>query len=163
MACPESLHTPADIVCSAKYIEGLENRLGRMESLLRLSGLLSEDDDGRTDLGTLEKRLSEKRAATGGNTGTSSSRTSHDGGSTQQRDEGTPSQRDTPAQPGELPSPRSAATSPAPSRNNRQSTQEPPRNEEEVESLSDMMCSLVTNNCGETRYIGTYTRCLNKT
>ncbi|KAF4307764.1 hypothetical protein GTA08_BOTSDO03406 [Botryosphaeria dothidea] len=138
----------------AKYIEGLENRLGRMESLLRLSGLLSEDDDGRTDLGTLEKRLSEKRAATGGNTGTSSSRTSHDGGSTQQRDEGTPSQRDTPAQPGELPSPRSAATSPAPSRNNRQSTQEPPRNEEEVESLSDMMCSLVTNNCGETRYIG---------
>ncbi|EOD52706.1 putative fungal specific transcription protein [Neofusicoccum parvum UCRNP2] len=54
----------------AKYIEGLENRLGRMESLLRLSGLLSEDDDGRTDLGTLEKRLSEKRAST--NTGSSS-------------------------------------------------------------------------------------------
>ena len=26
--------------------------------------------------------------------------------------------------------------------------------EEEVEALSDMMCSLVTNNCGETRYIG---------
>lgn len=25
----------------------------------------------------------------------------------------------------------------------------------EVEELSDMMCSLVTNNCGETRYIGT--------
>lgn len=27
--------------CSAKYIEGLENRLGRMESLLRLSGMPS--------------------------------------------------------------------------------------------------------------------------
>lgn len=26
--------------------------------------------------------------------------------------------------------------------------------EEEVEALSDMMCSLVTNNCGESRYIG---------
>src|ERR1051326_6941945 len=48
--------------CSAKYIEGLENRLGRMESLLRLSGLLSEDDDGSTDLGTLEKRLANKTA-----------------------------------------------------------------------------------------------------
>ena len=44
----------------AKYIEGLENRLGRMESLLRLSGLLAEDDGGRTDLGTLEKRLQER-------------------------------------------------------------------------------------------------------
>ncbi|OJD36257.1 fungal specific transcription factor domain-containing protein [Diplodia corticola] len=138
----------------AKYIEGLENRLGRMESLLRLSGLLSEDDDGRTDLGTLEKRLSEKRAA-GPNTGTTSSRASHDGGSTQQRDEGSPSQRGTPAQAAELSSPRSPVTSPAPSRPARNSTQEPPpRNEEEVESLSDMMCSLVTNNCGETRYIG---------
>lgn len=30
----------------------------------------------------------------------------------------------------------------------------PPKTEEEVEALSDMMCSLVTNNCGETRYIG---------
>ncbi|OMP87101.1 putative transcriptional regulatory protein [Diplodia seriata] len=140
----------------AKYIEGLENRLGRMESLLRLSGLLSEDDDGRTDLGTLEKRLSEKRA-TGANTGTTSSRASHDGGSTQQRDDGSPSQRGTPAQAAEPPSPRSPVTSPAPSRTNRNPTQEPPpppRNEEEVESLSDMMCSLVTNNCGETRYIG---------
>ena len=26
--------------------------------------------------------------------------------------------------------------------------------EEEVEALSELMCSLVTNNCGETRYIG---------
>ena len=140
-----------------------------MENLLRLSGLLSEDDDARTDLGTLEKRLEEKRAA-GTNTGTNSSRASHDGGSMQQRDEGTPSQRGTSTQPAEQPSPHSAATSPAPSRTYRSnSTQEPPkkeppkneparkeapRNEEEVESLSDMMCSLVTNNCGETRYIG---------
>jgi len=36
----------------------------------------------------------------------------------------------------------------------RQGTAEPEQTEEEVEALSDMMCSLVTNNCGETRYIG---------
>ena len=34
------------------------------------------------------------------------------------------------------------------------SINEPEKNEEGVEALSDMMCSLVTNNCGETRYIG---------
>jgi hypothetical protein len=34
--------------------------------------------------------------------------------------------------------------------------EKPERNEEGAESLSDMMCSLVTNNCGETRYIGMY-------
>ena len=36
------------------------------------------------------------------------------------------------------------------------STAEPEQPEEEVEALSDMMCSLVTNNCGETRYIGKF-------
>lgn len=40
-------------------------------------------------------------------------------------------------------SPRTAATSPGSQ-----------KDETEVEALSDMMCSLVTNNCGETRYIG---------
>ncbi|KAF2139748.1 uncharacterized protein K452DRAFT_310633 [Aplosporella prunicola CBS 121167] len=134
----------------AKYIEGLENRLGRMESLLRLSGLLSEDDDGRTDLGTLERRLAHKRAASNG--GTTSSRAS-DGSGSNQRHEATPPQQNTPQIPHtELQSPASVEPSPAPPR--RAQPQEPPRNEEEVEALSDMMCSLVTNNCGETRYIG---------
>jgi hypothetical protein len=41
----------------AKYIERLENQLGRMENLLRLSGLLSK---GSTDLGMLEKRLASR-------------------------------------------------------------------------------------------------------
>jgi hypothetical protein len=41
-------------------------------------------------------------------------------------------------------SPRTAATSP-------ESQKE---SETEVECLSDMMCSLVINNCGETQYIG---------
>ncbi len=89
----------------AKYIEGLENRLGRMESLLKLSGLLNEEDDDK-DLGTLEKNLA--------------------------------------PQSDKHPTPNSSTTSPEP----------PKEPEEEVEALSDMMCSLVTNNCGESRYIG---------
>ena len=36
-----------------------------MESLLRLSGLLPDDDEGAMDLGTLEKKLAEKAAASG--------------------------------------------------------------------------------------------------
>lgn len=120
----------------AKYIEGLENRLGRMESLLKLSGLLNEDDGDRTDLGMLEKRLADKtnnQSADGsphsGSKSISSPQTSDD--TTPQQDK--------------LPTPRRSASPEAP--------KEP---EEEVEALSDMMCSLVTNNCGETKYIGKY-------
>lgn len=131
----------------AKYIEGLENRLGRMESLLRLSGLLSEDDT-QTDLGTLEKRLADK-TTTGGKTATPSRTSEASAPVPGTRSEGTPSYQSTPQQPG-LASPTSAVTSPKPPQRN--GTQEKP--EEEVDSLSDMMCSLVTNNCGETRYIG---------
>jgi hypothetical protein len=130
---------------SAKYIEGLENRLGRMESLLRLSGLLSEDDDGKTDLGTLEKRLADKTA-----------RASTDGPAGHSPDVVTTS----PAHSGnELPR-ESVQHTNAPSVASPESLAEAPqvdgnkKPEEEVEALSDMMCSLVTNNCGETRYIG---------
>lgn len=125
----------------AKYIEGLENRLGRMESLLRLSGLLTEDDNGRTDLGTLEKRLAEKRE---------SQRQSEAPGS-----QPTSPSHSTPNE-GNGSTPRSTLASPEPNSKNgdkRKSTISE-KSEEEVEALSDMMCSLVTNNCGETRYIG---------
>ncbi|KAJ5808116.1 hypothetical protein N7474_009385 [Penicillium riverlandense] len=122
----------------AKYIEGLENRLGRMESLLRLSGLLSEDDDGKTDLGTLEKRLAD-RAST---MNTSKSATRANTASTSQQP--APASYHTTPRMDSHSSPRTAATSP-------ESQKE---SETEVEALSDMMCSLVTNNCGETRYIG---------
>ncbi|KAF2834101.1 hypothetical protein M501DRAFT_964934, partial [Patellaria atrata CBS 101060] len=121
----------------AKYIEGLENRLGRMESLLRLSGLLSEDDDGRTDLGTLEKRLADK-ANNSANNSTP--------GKSPQTKHGSASHTGTPQQ-NALPSPTSGMTSPEPQNQQQQSNKE-------VEALSDLMCSLVTNNCGETRYIG---------
>jgi hypothetical protein len=123
---------------SAKYIEGLENRLGRMESLLRLSGLLPEEDSGAMDLGTLEKRLAEKAASV-----------------VKDKDSGialsTPEHIDitasnTPRQPSESPT---ESTSPEPA-----AAPIKKKKEAEVEALSDMMCSLVTNNCGETRYIG---------
>ncbi|KAH6684318.1 fungal-specific transcription factor domain-containing protein [Halenospora varia] len=131
----------------AKYIEGLENRLGRMESLLRLSGLLKEDDNGRTDLGTLEKRLAEtQQAAQRASQAPTSGPTSPTQSSPNEQNESTP---------------RSTIASPEPQTKNgekRNSTVEEKKEKDEkepaVEELSDMMCSLVTNNCGETRYIG---------
>jgi len=122
-----------------------------MESLIRLSGILPEDDDGRTDLGTLEKRLADKTATNHSNETPDQSRGS-DAQSPTSRQNGINSLRSTPNKPG-LPSPASAMASP-----------EPPKtagSEGEDEHLAEMMCSLVTNNCGETRYIGTRTgKCL---
>lgn len=121
----------------AKYIEGLENRLGRMESLLKLSGLLGADDE-QTDLATLEKRLADKAATSG-----------------QQRNE-TPTKS-----PGQTDASRTGAgdgTHDSPDRRDRsRSGSRSPLgrgNQDDVEALSDMMCSLVTNNLGESRYIG---------
>jgi hypothetical protein len=117
-----------------------------MESLLRLSGLLSEDDAGATDLGTLEKRLADKTAELGRDD-VSSKRNSGTPGTT-----GTESVDGTPRPIG-IPSPPasgSTSTSPEPTKTGKEGK------EGEVEALSDMMCSLVTNNCGETRYIGLF-------
>ena len=135
---PSSAATPLTRA-SAKYIEGLENRLARMESLMRLSGVLPDDDDGSTDLATLEKRLADRAAQAG----TPTNRPSDERRSSAAQ----PAHKAaaTPVQPG-LPSPRSGTTSP-----------EPPTNgsgDKEEDALAEMMCSLVTNNCGETRYIG---------
>lgn len=121
-----------------------------MESLLRLSGLLSQEDGGKTDLGTLEKRLADRSFTNGLNAANPPS-------SQKQNTSNTPNASGTQTQPNTAPqshqpspriethsmSPRTAATSPGSQ-----------KDETEVEALSDMMCSLVTNNCGETRYIG---------
>lgn len=131
----------------AKYIEGLENRLGRMESLLRLSGILAEDGDDDTDLSTLEKRLTERRAKDPKDSlapDNDAESTRHSVASSQGPE------RENGASASNSPRPAIAlndtpVTSPDPPASTR---------EEEVEALSDMMCSLVTNNCGETRYIG---------
>jgi hypothetical protein len=101
-----------------------------MESLLKLSGLLPEGDV-KTDLGDLERRLQDKaqQSPVGGSVTTPSNvgRSSSE------------SIRDTPSSS----TLQSALNSPAIS-----------KDEDEVEALSDQMCSLVTNNCGESKFIG---------
>ncbi|KAF7543926.1 hypothetical protein G7Z17_g10352 [Cylindrodendrum hubeiense] len=138
----------------AKYIEGLENRLGRMEHLLRLSGLL-DDEEGDVDLGVLEKKLMERNRQS---RQTSLATTSSPASPSQATS--APSATD-----GAGSTPQSSFTSPAPAavkdENVKHKSMSPaedkdknPEGQEEVEALSEMMCSLVTNNYGETRYIG---------
>jgi hypothetical protein len=109
-----------------------------MEALLRMSGLLSEEDGGKTDLGTLEKRLAEKASTNGDNSRRNSLKPTI----------GAESHHSTPAHQELHSSPRTSVASPESERDKDK------EKESEVEALSDMMCSLVTNNCGETRYIG---------
>ncbi|KAK4982096.1 hypothetical protein LTR66_009480 [Elasticomyces elasticus] len=126
----------------AKYIEGLENRLGRMESLLRLSGLLSEEDGDKTDLGTLEKRLADRSTGNGLRSASNS-----DSPSSTRRD-GADSVIHTPQQPSVSSPPNAPSSIVIPEPHKKQLS------EREVEALADQMCSLVTNSCGESRYIG---------
>src|SRR5690554_2584747 len=114
---------------SAKYIEGLENRLGRMESLLKLSGLLPDGDD-KTDLGDLERRLQESAGSS------QNARSVVGRSSSESTCGGTPN------------------TLASQSISNSPKNVRAPGAEEDVEALSDQLCSLVTNNCGETRFIG---------
>jgi hypothetical protein len=130
----------------AKYIEGLENRLGRMESLLRLSGLLAEDDGGRTDLGTLEKRLAEQRAQADG-----SSPMLPAGANGSSKDGSTPTMNDS---RGRQTSTTSVSSGPPPATADMAVNWTTKKTGKEVDALADQMCSLITNQCGETRYIG---------
>lgn len=140
----------------AKYIEGLENRLGRMEALLKRSGLVNEEDWGVTDLGTLEKRLAQQNNRQGEPLTPSKSPE----GSTSTGTLARPlsSSQNTTPQLAQLTTPNRSTPSPNTTKENDQekanTTDKEKAREEEVEALSDMMCSLVTNNCGETRYIG---------
>lgn len=109
-----------------------------MEALLKMSGLLSEDDGGKTDLGTLEKRLAEKASPNGESSRRNSLKPTN----------GTESHHSTPQTLEMQSSPHTSVASPGPEKEKEK------EKEAEVEALSDMMCSLVTNNCGETRYIG---------
>lgn len=129
----------------AKYIEGLENRLGRMESLLRLSGLLPEDDAGRTDLGQLEKRLEERQRG-----GSSQASPAQSNGGAQQVAERLTPQDQT------MRSPSNEAVNPAAPVTTSIDGQQGPfqRPQKEIDALTDQMDSLISNNCGETRYIG---------
>jgi hypothetical protein len=108
--------------------------------------LLGEDDNGATDLGTLEKKLVEKHQQSRQASQAASDPTS-------------------PAHPasgqgGSNSTPRSSLASPEPAKDGDKVRSVTPEKEsqddeqEEVAELSEMMCSLVTNNYGETRYIG---------
>jgi hypothetical protein len=141
----------------AKYIEGLENRLGRMENLLRLSGLLAEDDVGRTDLGTLEKRLAEQqhhhrhhRSSTSSPNSPFEYNSHWESRNTGSPDHANPPERTSSAIKDKL-SPAQVSHSQGPLPDPLEPFQ---KDAKEVDELADQMCSLITNNCGETRYIG---------
>lgn len=112
-----------------------------MEALLKMSGLLSDEDGGKTDLGTLEKRLAEKATSNEDGSRRNSLKPSN----------GTDSHHSTPQYQDMHSSPQTSVASPCSEKEKEKEKEK----EAEVEALSDLMCSLVTNNCGETRYIGT--------
>lgn len=116
-------------------------------------GLLTEDDNGRTDLGTLEKRLADKNLT---NRISQSSAGSHPASPSQASHHSTPNEEgdSTPRSQSHIASPEPTIPKPSENQKKKSKSPEPEKTEEEVEALSDMMCSLVTNNCGETRYIG---------
>lgn len=114
------------------------------------TGLLGEDDE--TDLGSLEKKLAEQSQHSRGTSAAATSTPT------------SPSQTAS-AQGGIASSPHSVA--PSPSVTKEKSKKDKPERRksftpangleeggEEVEALSEMMCSLVTNQSGETRYLG---------
>lgn len=132
-----------------------------MESLLKLSGILNEESEDMPDLekmkerflaektvidgsdsGTLERRLADKNFSQ--SSGDTPTRTSERSSKSESLPRTFDSRHHTP-QLDRLAESRDPVASPA----------ETPKDKgEPVEELSDMMCSLVTNNCGETRYIG---------
>ncbi|UKZ83392.1 hypothetical protein TrVFT333_011200 [Trichoderma virens FT-333] len=137
----------------AKYIEGLENRLSRMEKLLRLAGIIVNEDE---DLAELEKRLIEKSEQTAVAHSSGPSSPSH----LLSESDPTASPRSSVTSPG-LPRDKDKEREKDKDKDKRQEEKNKPaatpaslQGEEEVEALSEMMCSLVTNQCGETRYIG---------
>lgn len=120
-----------------------------------LLGLLDEDDNGATDLGALEKKLTERRH-----------QSRHASMATMATASTPASPTNTiPKQDGASLTPQSALTSPDSGKDKEEkrgsiaAVDEDPE-QEEVEALSEMMCSLVTNQSGETRYIGQLVRCL---
>lgn len=108
-----------------------------------MSGLLSEEEAGKTDLGTLEKRLAEKASSKDNLPRRTESPAPLQSGAGSSLHESSP-------RPGSNreshDTPRDTINSP--------STEDDKHSREDVENLSEAMCSLVTNNVGETRYIG---------
>lgn len=112
---------------------------------MRLSGVLPEDDDGSTDLATIEKRLTDRvrRSETPGQNAPEDRRAST------LPQSGVSTHNGTPMQP-TVSSPRTDTASPEPEIQ----TEGEGKGKQGEDTLAEMMCSLVTNNYGETRYIG---------
>ena len=135
---------------SAKYIEGLENRLGRMENLLKMTGLLDASDLKGADLKTLEARLAQQGSPQLSNR---SQRSPSYPQSRSKSAHGSPNHTDQMQSPdsGSSSSPRNAAE---PREGVILELDQKKVDDQDVEALSDMMCSLVTNTCGDTKFFG---------
>jgi hypothetical protein len=130
------------IMSRAEYIESLERRLVEMESLLRSSGLLEE----AKDLQSRESRLGR-----------------HNGRDEAQKSEtallGSPASSN-PISPKQslLGDPSVSKLTGIMTSRERRKEVEPGSREgpakDDIETLSDKMCSLMTNKCGEAKYIG---------
>ena len=107
-----------------------------MENLLRKSGLLDGSDGQETDLGTLERNMAKRTGIA--------------------RDDTPDTQPTSGSQPPALDSPHDVA----PGENGKSpstSIKSPDTLKDDrdgAEELSDLMCTLVTNNAGDTRYVG---------
>ena len=132
-----------------------------MESLLKLSGILNEQGEDVPDLEKMKERLLADKTVFDGPDSSTMERRLADTTFSQ-------SSGDTPIRTPERSSKSASQPRTFDSRNHtpmadklpisRDSVASPVEQSKEtgepVEELSDMMCSLVTNNCGETRYIG---------
>jgi len=133
----------------AKYIESLENRLGRMEHLLRLTGILGADEGGNTDLGILEQRLTEKANSIRASVSPVSDhrhilgRVSHSGSGAGA----------SPLGQDHSPSPATSNV-PSPKISTAVGEEQESEDKSDVVELAELMDSLITNDQGETRYIG---------
>lgn len=122
-----------------------------LESIIDIQTGLLDDEEGDVDLSVLEKKLTERRNQ-----------------QSRQASLATTSSPASPSQAASAPSatdgaestPQSSFASPAPiivkdeKKPSSPGEDKNPGGPEEVEALSEMMCSLVTNNYGETRFIG---------
>lgn len=117
-----------------------------MESLLRLSGLLSEDEGGNApDLLTLERRLADRAAANKARGFQGTTNTTNPPNPAAAAAAAAASTHSTPQTEMRTGSNTSGNSPTAPQEGGQSN---------DVEMISDMMCSLVTNSCGETRFIG---------
>lgn len=104
-----------------------------MEKVLKLTGAVPEIGDGKTDLASLERRLEQRQR--------------------ENQNAAAMSEANSPAHLSTGRSSTEPFPDPTPTDSAQQSGTNSPRNDNEVEVLSDMMCSLVTE-CGETRFLG---------